>query len=439
MSYDVDSQYECASASSSFSSGGPLTPSHSYSDFSRRPSTASSSSWAQCLSAHSGSFSSQLSTAPSTPPTGKAYYSMDPFVPLAPYRFSTPGEKTSAFSEEPSVDLCDENFMMEAGSMNFPNKHLAQWELTAFAEGSLGVPPMETQPESSVNTQDQVAFAPVIGLDAFFTRPMWEETQTSEGFTAITQARRDVDSSSNVSPQTIVPSHAFARPSTPGSALADGLHTPVHSPGLHSPIHTPPQTPVYSSAKSEASDSPTEQFSMYSPYATPSVESSPVDCFVQTPRVWERRFTPSALDYGCKTPSPSRMAKRGSRHAGQSIMDRSPFIVSKGDKIHKCHFAGCDGAFKRQEHLKRHQKKHAKDENPFKCVVAKCKKTTEGFNRTDNLNAHFRTHLEKEDGGSGGKGGRNTRLTREQAREYGRRCGIKIFQIPLSPHEQKQR
>lgn len=439
MSDDVDSQYECPSASSSFSSDGPLTPSHSYSDFSRRPSTASSSSWAQCLSAHSGSFSSQLSTAPSTPPNGKAYYSMDPFVPPAPYGFPTPEEKTSIFSEEPSVDLCDENFMMEAESMNFPNKHLAHWELAAFAEGSLETPLMETQPESSMNTQDQMAFAPEIGLDAFFSRPMFERTQTSPEFSATTQARRDADLSSSVSPQTIVPSQAFACPSTPVSALADDFHTPVHSPGFHTPVHTPLRTPIHPSARSEASVSPTEQFPMCSPYTTPSVESSPAGYFFQTPRIWECRFTPSVLDYGCKTPSPSRMAKRGSRQAGKSIMDRSPFIVSKGDKIHKCHYPGCDGAFKRQEHLKRHQKKHAKDENPFKCVVADCKKMAEGFNRTDNLNAHFRTHLEKEDGGSGGKGGRNVRLTREEARGYGRKYGIKIFQIPLSPQEQKRR
>lgn len=437
MPDDVDSQYECPSASSSFSSGGPLTPSHSYSDFSRRPSTASSSSWTQCLSAHSGSFSSQFSTAPSTPPNGKAFYSMDPFVPLAPYGFSSSGEESSIFSEEPSVSLCDENFMMEAGSMNFPTKHLDQWELAAFAEGSLGAPLMETQPESSMNTQDQVAFTPATGLDAFFSRPMFERTQASPDFTAITQARRDADSSSSVSPQTIVPSQTLARPSTPVSALADRFHTPVHSPGFHTPLHTPLRTPIDRSVKLEGSVSPTEQFPMYSTYTTPSVDGSPADSFFQKPRVWERRFKPSVLDYGCKTPSPSRPAKRGSRRAGQSIMDRSPLIISKGDKIHKCHYPGCEGAFKRQEHLKRHQKKHVKSEDLFRCVVVECKK--KGFDRTDNFTAHLRTHLEKEDGGSGSKGGRNKRLTREQARDYGRRHGIKIFQIPLSPQEQKKR
>ena len=430
MPDDVDSQYDCLSSSSSFSSGGPLTPSLSYSDFSRRPSTASSSSWAQSLSAHSSSFSSQHSTAPSTPPDGKSYYPMGPFVPHASYNFSAPGENPSVFSEEQNVDLCDESFMIGPGPMNFPNEHLANWEFAQFSEGTLDASFMEAQRESSMDIQDQVEFAPATGLDAFFSRPMFEGTQTSPDFASIPHERRDVESSRSASPQTIVPSQTIARPSTPVSGLADGFR---------SPIRTPVRTPIYTSTKSEASMSPNEPFPEYSPYTTPSIESSPADSFLRTPRVWERRFTPSVLDYGCKTPSPSRVTKRGSRHAGQSLMDRSPFIVSKGDKIHKCHYPGCDGAFKRQEHLKRHQKKHAPDENPFKCVVKDCKKVEDGFNRTDNLKAHFKTHLNPEDGGSAsGKGGRNDRITREEAREYGRKWGIKIFQIPLSPGEQKK-
>lgn len=436
MPDDVDSQYDCPSSSSSFSSGGPLTPTHSYSEFSRRPSTASSSSWAQCLSVHSSSFSSQHSTASSTPPNGKAYYSMDPFVPHAPYNFSNPGKKPSIFTEEPSVDLYDENFTMGARPMNIPNKHLADWELAAFGESSLGAPFMEAQHESSMDVQDQEAFASATGLDAFFSRPMFERIHTTPEPTSIPHTRQEVVSGTSVPLQTIVPSQTFARPSTPVSALADGFHTPAHTPGFHTPIHTCVRTSMYTTTRSEAPVSPNESFPMYSPDTTASVESSPADYFFQTPRAWERRLTPSVLDYGCKTPSPTRMTKRGSRHAGQSVIDRSPFIVSKGDKIHKCHYPGCDGAFKRQEHLKRHQKKHAKDEKPFKCVVEICAKR---FDRTDNLNAHYRTHLHQEDGGSGGKGGRNKRFSREKAREYGRTHGIKIFQIPLSQQELRQR
>ena len=423
MPDDIESQYDCPSSSSSFSSGAPMTPSHSYSDFSRRPSTASCSSWAQCLSANS-SFSSQQSTAPSTPPNGKAYYSMDPFVPHAPYNFSSPGENTSIFTEESSVDLSDEHFMMSSGPRSFTNKHLANWELVPFGDGSLGTPFIQAHRQSSVDIQDHIGFTPATGLDAFFSRPMFDRSQTDPDFTSLPHTRRHCESAISVSPQTIVPSQTFARPTTPVSALADGFHTPVH---------TPIRTPVYTSVKSEASVSPHEPFPSYSPYMSPSLESSPPEYFHQVQRTWERRFTASVLDYGCKTPSPtSRAARKGPRHAGQSLMDRSPFIVSKGDKVHKCYYPGCDGAFKRQEHLKRHQKKHAKDENPFKCIIRGCKKMTEGFNRTDNLNAHFRTHLRPEDGGNGGKGGRNMRLTREEAREYGRIYGIKIFQIPLS-------
>ncbi|KAA6406604.1 MAG: hypothetical protein FRX48_09659 [Lasallia pustulata] len=438
MPDDVDSQYDCPSSSSSFSSGGPLTPSHSFSDFSPRPSTALSSNWAPWLSAHSSSFSLQHSAGPSTPPNEQTYYPMDTFLPNAPYSFPTQEGNASIFTEEASIDLCDENLVMASWPMNFPNKHLATWELAAFGEGSVGTLFMEAHGESSMDMQDQMDFAPATGLDAFFSWPMFERTQTEPEIISFPHARQGVELSNSLSPQTIAPSQTFARPSTPVSGVADAFHTPVHTPSFHTTVDTSVRTPTYTSVKSEASEASVwnEPFPMYSPCTSPSVERSPASYFFQTPRVWERPFTPTVLDYGCKTPSLTRTTKKGSRHASQSIIDRSPFIVSKGDKIHKCHYPGCDGAFKRQEHLKRHQKKHAKDEKPFQCEVSVCKKR---FDRTDNLKAHYYTHLDKEDGGRRGKGARNRRLSREQARELGRKYNIKIFQIPLSEQERRKR
>ncbi|PGH31068.1 zinc finger protein BrlA [[Emmonsia] crescens] len=62
----------------------------------------------------------------------------------------------------------------------------------------------------------------------------------------------------------------------------------------------------------------------------------------------------------------------------------------------KCNAPGCDGRFKRQEHLKRHLKSHT-NEKPYVCWVPDCNKS---FSRNDNLNVHYTTT-------HGKKGGRN--------------------------------
>jgi zinc finger protein BrlA len=62
----------------------------------------------------------------------------------------------------------------------------------------------------------------------------------------------------------------------------------------------------------------------------------------------------------------------------------------------KCKEPGCNGRFKRQEHLKRHMKSHSK-EKPHVCWVPGCHRA---FSRSDNLNAHYtKTHSKR--------GGRN--------------------------------
>ncbi|GAA5908627.1 uncharacterized protein JCM6883_005607 [Sporobolomyces salmoneus] len=58
---------------------------------------------------------------------------------------------------------------------------------------------------------------------------------------------------------------------------------------------------------------------------------------------------------------------------------------SKAKKVHPCPATGCNAAFKRAEHLKRHYKSVHKGEKPFPCKVEQCGKS---FSRKDNLQQH---------------------------------------------------
>lgn len=68
---------------------------------------------------------------------------------------------------------------------------------------------------------------------------------------------------------------------------------------------------------------------------------------------------------------------------------RLPLIVTSDEKPHICTIPACDMRFKRQEHLRRHERTHT-DERPFSCDV--CGKR---FSRTDNLKSHRKTHMKK--------------------------------------------
>ena len=89
-----------------------------------------------------------------------------------------------------------------------------------------------------------------------------------------------------------------------------------------------------------------------------------------------------AASYTRKTPS-------------ETDNSRLPIIVNEMEKQHSCHFEGCTSRFKRQEHLRRHEKTHT-GERPHICSVSDCKRQ---FSRSDNLNAHMKTHARR--------GGRN--------------------------------
>lgn len=66
----------------------------------------------------------------------------------------------------------------------------------------------------------------------------------------------------------------------------------------------------------------------------------------------------------------------------RNILENRPFI---------CTYKGCEKAFKRFEHLKRHYRIHT-GEKPYRCTVYGCNKT---FSRSDNLMQHSKIHHEK--------------------------------------------
>jgi len=63
-------------------------------------------------------------------------------------------------------------------------------------------------------------------------------------------------------------------------------------------------------------------------------------------------------------------------------------VVSSKDKRFKCTYNKCPGAFRRQEHLRRHEKIHT-GEKPYMCDVTVCRRR---FSRSDNLKEHLRRH-----------------------------------------------
>ena len=77
------------------------------------------------------------------------------------------------------------------------------------------------------------------------------------------------------------------------------------------------------------------------------------------------------------------MVKPFSKPRGKQMED-----LDTKDRPFICKVPGCKRAFKRFEHLKRHNKMHT-GEKPFVCKYPGCNK---GFSRSDNLNAHYKTH-----------------------------------------------
>lgn len=70
---------------------------------------------------------------------------------------------------------------------------------------------------------------------------------------------------------------------------------------------------------------------------------------------------------------------RGRCRIKQASLKERPFV---------CDYPDCKRAFKRFEHLKRHNKMHT-GERPYKCKYPGCMKA---FSRSDNLSQHFKIH-----------------------------------------------
>jgi hypothetical protein len=87
--------------------------------------------------------------------------------------------------------------------------------------------------------------------------------------------------------------------------------------------------------------------------------------------------------------APQSRKHESSKKSKCTGLGRLPVVVSSDDKPHVCGIGACNARFKRQEHLRRHERTHT-DERPFSCEVCGRK-----FSRTDNLRMHRKTHMKK--------------------------------------------
>lgn len=99
------------------------------------------------------------------------------------------------------------------------------------------------------------------------------------------------------------------------------------------------------------------------------------------------------LSYYPSPGSPPHISSSGQQRRRPSKKPKSagglPLIVTSDDKPHICTIGSCDARFKRQEHLRRHERTHTA-ERPFSCEI--CDRR---FSRTDNLRMHRKTHMKK--------------------------------------------
>lgn len=124
------------------------------------------------------------------------------------------------------------------------------------------------------------------------------------------------------------------------------------------------------------------------------------------PNVFEYQPTPAPCNdasynalrlcyYSSAPSSPQSRSSRGVCLTSSSVRKstkgavRLPLIVTSDEKPHVCPKPECSMRFKRQEHLRRHERTHT-SERPYSCEI--CNKK---FSRTDNLKSHRKTHMKK--------------------------------------------
>ena len=303
-------------------------------------------------------------------------------MPYAQYLCTVSADDASFFGGNDEAGRLDESFLMASSTAE---KQVFPWDPTQL-HGS----PLESfNHRELMVTQDNVPFAPTTGANPSFSRPMFDQTQSYMDFSTLTC---NSEGPFELSPRTVVPSQTFARPMTPPTALADPFLTPVK-------VEVSPTS--FASQMSDLSYASTDA---YSPYAS----SLPDNRFVP-------RRSLGSISQRCQTPT-----RRSRKSMPLTKSEDGGFEI---EKIHagKNPCLKCGKAFRRGEHLKRHQKsrEHRQNHNinieeaPWLCVVPKCDKKLP-TDRNDNIKAHLRTHLKPK-----GKVWRNRPVSEDEAFRLG--------------------
>ena len=141
--------------------------------------------------------------------------------------------------------------------------------------------------------------------------------------------------------------------------------------------------PEYDSASSISYGNTSKPYYMLS---TPSPEP-PTIAYAMTQAGIALRLVPREGEYDGR-PIGHHYISPASIDSSQRSLEVTISVVSSADKPFVCQYPGCQMPFGRQEHLKRHEKRHT-GERPYKCEVKGCERY---FARNDNLKQHRRTH-----------------------------------------------
>ncbi|KAI9842828.1 MAG: kruppel-like factor [Thelocarpon superellum] len=328
--------------------GGSFPSTPSPTSLYRRPSVVSSCSWENGLSSYSSEMSLQ---SPTTPQADDATSPHGLYIPDSQQLFPAIGT-----TDVPSLPGFPSSYPVgpERADPYPPKDFLISQLLNPPTFSGFDDMTMSSGPETTGASQQHPLYeVPSYKLEA---TPSFYDLSSS----------MDPWSSSPPQPgpahgSTVMPAQILTGPRTP---QGDGRHGSMGSlPG---------------SAKSRSS----EELLTYYPFTTPSPS---VSASGELPG-WSR---PSTCAGNSSEPStPTRRATRPKARSAVPKKWEPRYIYPKNEKKHKCRHPGCNGAFQRQEHLKRHETSHTGD-RPHECRVAGCK--FKG-SRSDNLKQHMKRH-----------------------------------------------